>query len=215
MSGRRHLRQQVAVQAKRASPVSDGLVTVLKDELKIEKERYRTPEVVLEGPPAGFELIDQPKRNLLLRRSFGNEEIYVEVDLNEQEGDEEDEEVDEEDASTTELPPVIFTVTVSKEANFLSATCSSNGQYITIRNVSLDDSGADEEDEDEEGLGMESYTGPVFDELDETLQQAFVDFLEERGITADFGYYLTELVHDKLEVEYMNWLTRVQKFVTK
>jgi hypothetical protein len=188
-------------------------VTVLKDELKIEKERYRTPDVVLEGPPAGFELIDQPKRNLLLKRTFGKEEIFVDVDLNEQEGDDE-EEIDEDESSINELPPVVFTVTIAKDPKFLSVTCSSNGQYISIRNVSLDDSTAEEGDEDEEGFNMESYTGPVFSELDETLQQAFVDFLEERGITADFGYYLTELVHDKLEVEYMNWLTRVQKFVT-
>jgi hypothetical protein len=38
------------------SRVTQGLLTVLKDELKIEKERYRTPESVLEGPPDGFEL---------------------------------------------------------------------------------------------------------------------------------------------------------------
>jgi hypothetical protein len=41
---------------KALSSVTQGLLTVLKDELKIEKERYRTPESVLEGPPDGFEL---------------------------------------------------------------------------------------------------------------------------------------------------------------
>ena len=45
------------------------------------------------------------------------------------------------------------------------------------------------------------------------MAQAFLDFLEERGVTAELALYLMELVNDKLEVEYMNWLTRVQKFV--
>ncbi len=57
--------------------------------------------------------------------------------------------------------------------------------------------------------------GPVFDELDTTLQQAFLDYLEERGVTAELAEYLLELVHDKLEVEYMSWLERMQNFITK
>jgi hypothetical protein len=33
------------------------------------------------------------------------------------------------------------------------------------------------------------------------------------GITPEFGSYLVELVADKLEVEYMNWLQRVRDFL--
>lgn len=73
------------VNARKRSPVSEGLSTVLKDELKIEKERYRTPDAVLEGPPSGYELEDRPNSNtLLLSRSLGSEEIFVEVDLDSQ-----------------------------------------------------------------------------------------------------------------------------------
>lgn len=59
---RSHARRSLCVaQARKSSKtalsrVTQGLLTVLKDELKIEKERYRTPESVLEGPPDGFEL---------------------------------------------------------------------------------------------------------------------------------------------------------------
>lgn len=35
------------------------------------------------------------------------------------------------------------------------------------------------------------------------------------GITADFASYLVELVTDKLEIEYMNWLQRVRVFLEK
>jgi hypothetical protein len=66
--------------SKRSSPVSQGLITVLKDELKVEKERYRTPEAVMDGPPNGFELQNRPDSTvLLLARSFGEEDIFVEV----------------------------------------------------------------------------------------------------------------------------------------
>jgi len=51
--------------------VSDGLINVLRDELKVEKERYRTPEEVMAGPPNGFELEDTPNSNsITLTRSF-------------------------------------------------------------------------------------------------------------------------------------------------
>jgi hypothetical protein len=60
--------------------VSQGLIAVLGDELKVEKERYRTPEAVLDGPPNGFELQDRPNCiTLLLARSYGDEDIFVEV----------------------------------------------------------------------------------------------------------------------------------------
>jgi hypothetical protein len=55
----------------------------------------------------------------------------------------------------------------------------------------------------------------VFAELDETLQAAFLDYLEERGVTPALGAYLVELVADKLEVEYMNWLGRMSRFVSR
>jgi hypothetical protein len=55
----------------------------------------------------------------------------------------------------------------------------------------------------------------VFAELDETLQQALLDYLEERGVTPSLGSYLVEAVADKLEVEYMNWLGRMGRFVSR
>jgi hypothetical protein len=55
----------------------------------------------------------------------------------------------------------------------LGFKCVGGGDYLRISHVELDDTS--------EGDQFMPYTGPVFDELDETLQQAFVDYLEERG----------------------------------
>jgi hypothetical protein len=193
---------------------------VLKDELKIEKERYRTPDAVLEGPPGGFELEDRPHSNvLLLSRSHGSEDIFIEVDLDAQQDEAQDDEaaalLDEEDEELgmRSLPPVAFSVNVVKGRAALGFSCQTDGEAVMISHVSLNDSAAGGPDDEDEEDDLMPYTGPLFTELDDTLQQAFSDYLEERGITSDFGAYLVELVHDKLEVEYMAWLTRVQDFV--
>lgn len=205
----------------RQSPVTTGLTTVLKDELKIEKERYRTPEAVLEGPPGGYELEDRPNCTvLLLTRSFGSEEIVVEVDIDSQAeggGDDDDDaaEQDEDDEELDSLPPVTFSVNINKGDRIMAFSCETDGSEVLINHVSLSDAPEPEEEEEENDdlVDFAPYTGPVFSELDDTLQQAFADYLEERGITADFGTYLMELVHDKLEVEYMNWLQRAREFI--
>lgn len=51
--------------------------------------------------------------------------------------------------------------------------CVSGGDYVRITHVEIDDTGSNDH--------FAPYTGPVFDELDETLQQAFTDYLDERG----------------------------------
>lgn len=208
-----------ASKKRRISPVSKGLISVLEDELKVEKERYRTPSAVLDGPPGGYELQDRPNcTTLLLARSFGeDEDVFVEVDINNQEDaaaeDLDDDEVDDEEDV---LPAVVFSVNITKEDRMMTFNCEADGESIVIRHVSLSDAadlGDGDDDDEDASLEFSPYTGPVFDELDDTLQQAFADYLEERGITDEFGVYLMELVHDKLEVEYMNWLQRTQDFV--
>jgi hypothetical protein len=208
--------------AKKQSPVAAGLVSVLKDELKIEKERYRPPEVVLEGPPGGYELEDRPNCTvLLLSREFGSgEEIVVEVDIDAQEGvDEEDDsdvDVDADDGGLDAmLLPVTFTVNIAKGDRIMAFSCETDGTEVHISHVSLSDApGADEDgDEDGDDEPFAPYAGPVFEELDDTMRQAFADYLEERGIDAGFGRYLMVLVDDKLKVEYMAWLQRAREFV--
>jgi uncharacterized iron-regulated membrane protein len=119
--------------------------------------------------------------------------------------------MDDEDEGE-KLSAVVFSVAITKEDSMMTFSCEADGTGVTIRHVSLSD--AEEAEEDEDELEYPPYSGPVFDELDDTLQQAFADYLEERGITGEFGVYLMELVHDKLEVEYMNWLQRARDFVS-
>ena len=43
--------------------------------------------------------------------------------------------------------------------------------------------------------------------------QAFVDYLEERGVTAELGEYIRLLVQDKSSNEYQAWLQKVNNFI--
>lgn len=53
----------------------------------------------------------------------------------------------------------------------------------------------------------------MFTELDDKLQTAFVDYLEERGVNAELGRYILDFAEDKEQREYMKWLAGVKKFV--
>ena len=53
----------------------------------------------------------------------------------------------------------------------------------------------------------------MFSELDPRLQEAFTDYLEERGVNAELGQFAMDFSEDKEQREYMNWLKAVQKFL--
>lgn len=57
------------------------------------------------------------------------------------------------------------------------------------------------------------HAAQVFSELDPRLQEAFTDYLEERGVNAELGRFAMDFSEDKEQREYMNWLKAVQKFL--
>jgi len=199
------------------------------------KETYRKDEALLDDPPNGFELDSPPGSSMVyLMKEYGDEQIVVAADLSEQPQEEEegtmageamgasiegmgaDEDEEDEPGMLPEL--VSFRVQVSKRGQTLSFECDSNGDFVLINELihgkaeADNDSDVDDSDvEDEEDEPQ--YTGPAFSDLDDTLQQAFLDYLEERGVTAELGQYLRQLIADKAAVEYQNWLQRVRDFM--
>jgi hypothetical protein len=45
------------------------------------------------------------------------------------------------------------------------------------------------------------------------MPQAFLDYLEERGVTPELCEYIRLMVKDKADLEYQAWLRRVRDFV--
>ncbi|EFJ40026.1 hypothetical protein VOLCADRAFT_108376 [Volvox carteri f. nagariensis] len=213
-TGRRHCirgtsRMATNATGKRStSSVSNSLIAVLKDEIKYERESYRRSELIIGDPPNDFELQDARGTTwFVLAKEFENEEIIVRVDLDAQPILEEEEEGEEYEDEDEQEPSVEFQVTIAKEGDdTLIFECESNGEYLTISRVALD---GIYEDSD----GPPAYKGPVFQDLDDTLQQAFVDFLEERGVNAYLGEYIRVYLEDKATLEYQQWLNRVREFI--
>eukprot|EP00878_Enallax_costatus_P000814 GHUV01000939.1.p1 GENE.GHUV01000939.1~~GHUV01000939.1.p1 ORF type:complete len:252 (+),score=58.73 GHUV01000939.1:177-932(+) len=184
-----------------------SLNAILGKELKHEKTIYEKDEVVEAGPPAPFVLHSTMGDTAIsLTREYKGEKISVDCSVNLQDslavgGYEEGEEEDE----GAEADDVNFNVTVTKGDKALVFECISDGSYVDIRHISLEPAG---------GLDSETtYTGPVFAELDSELQNAFREYITERGINEDLGEFLRHLMFDKEQQEYMHWLDTVKDFV--
>ena len=56
------------------------------------------------------------------------------------------------------------------------------------------------------------YGGPVFDQLDETLQDAFYEYLADRKIDNDMAFFVLAFSRSKEQREYVNWINNVLAF---
>ena len=93
------------------------------------------------------------------------------------------------------------------------------GAFVTdalrIQRVTLHAAGS-EPSATEVFSGAESsaaYGGPIFDELDETLQNAFYDFLAQRGVDDELAGRVADYCSSKEQLEYVAFLQSVEKFV--
>ena len=60
----------------------------------------------------------------------------------------------------------------------------------------------------------EVYGGPVFDQLDESVQDAFYEYLADRKIDDDLAFFVLAYSRDKEQKEYINWLSNVMHFAS-
>ncbi|KAG0144163.1 hypothetical protein CROQUDRAFT_660340 [Cronartium quercuum f. sp. fusiforme G11] len=158
-----------------------------------------------------------------LTRNFGNEKIRVLFSCSDIERmDDEEEDVDLElegpdgeksVVSNTRIRTAISIVKSGKGG--LVIDCTTDGTGFEIDNVSFYDDehlALDESAEDDwnrRGL----YIGPTFIDLDESLQQSFTEFLEERGIGSELALIVSNMADHKEQKEYVNWLTKMSKFI--
>ena len=225
--------------ASRRGFASDGvksertLTEALLEEHAHESAAYEPSETATAGPPAPFELHEtKGDAEVTLTRKFGDndaEEVTVtfiaqedpyeeddfddedfDIDAEAEDGTTEDDDVDglndDEDAIT-----ISFNVVVSKTdgSAYLDFDCLTDGEIIEIRHV-----GFEAFDEENPVIGT-TYSGPNFEDLEESVQDKFHDYLEERGINADLANYIIEAHLDKEQREYTSWLERVAHFVKK
>ncbi|XP_068647907.1 uncharacterized protein At2g39795, mitochondrial-like [Aristolochia californica] len=64
-------------------------------------------------------------------------------------------------------------------------------------------------------LRAKPYMGPDFVELEDELQEAMREFLEERGLNDELAVFLHEYVTNKDKTELIRWMGNVKSFIEK
>ena len=206
-----------------SAPVSARTLSeALLEERAHESAAYEPSAAAASGPPEPFELHETDgDAEVTLTKTYGDdeeiavtfvaqEEPYDDDMLDEDDFDEEEDGLDEElELEEDESIAIDFNVVVSKTdgSAHLDFDCVTDGEIIEIRHVSYE-----QYDENNPILGT-AYSGPNFEDLEETVQDKFHDYLEVRGINSDLASYIVEAHLDKEQREYTNWLGNVSKFV--
>ncbi|KAL8281405.1 hypothetical protein RQP46_006089 [Phenoliferia psychrophenolica] len=131
-----------------------------------------------------------------------------------QEGDEPTEETDGE--GSDESFPIETTITVTKKGQgALTIDAVVEDGIFNISNIAFYKDAklavglTAEDDWKRQGL----YIGPDFQNLDESVQSEFENYLEERGINADLAVFIPDFAEYKEQKEYLSWLSSVKGFV--
>lgn len=193
-----------------------SLADVLKKEMDFEAESKRDAEQpsALEAVPDGWTLDVTPgSTTMRLRRSGAPDGATIVISTSDQENlDEDEEDPDDEDGEAS--PPsyaISFELRCTKGDETLALTMTyieNDKEDPAIEHVAcLPTASIDDEASD-------LFSGPQFGELDEGLQREFVQLAQERGVNAQVGQYLCQLVYDKEQDEYVRWMQRVHSFVS-
>ncbi|KAF0745554.1 hypothetical protein Ae201684_000010 [Aphanomyces euteiches] len=124
------------------------------------------------------------------------------ADVADQEYDEEDED-EEGEYDDDVLPCIRFTARISKQNEALVFDCVASS-VLTVEGV-LHTENMDE-------LNESDYEGPRFGDLEEDVQEAFADYLNERHINDDLANFITQFADLKEQKEYVTFLEGAQKF---
>ncbi|KAI4306106.1 hypothetical protein L6164_029414 [Bauhinia variegata] len=198
------LRLQSLSGTRHASSISSVVNSMLLRSLKehyLEVAKMTMPPKV--SPPAPFTIVKGAidSNGPVLKRDYGDEEIsiYVMRMVNA---------YDDEDGTTDQL---FLHVDVSKpgQEESLNFLCGLYEDALGIHSVSmrpkLENSGY---------LVVPSqYTGPVFEELDERMRDAFNNFIEERGVNESLFKFLQAWLYVKDHRNLMRWFKTMGMFI--
>jgi len=197
----------------------------LNEELTYEKESLSEskPEFLKTFLKDGVWKINDTTGNdeVTITRKFGDENIRVMfsiADIQAEDMEELEETDSESDAEDNPAPyPVRASLSITKStgpgALNIDLMCQ-EGQFV-IENISFYDDanlGTDlTADADWKRRGL--YIGPQFETLDIAVQEEFEKYLQERGIDTTVASFIPEYAAYKEQLEYVKWLSKVNKFI--
>ncbi|ESQ27114.1 hypothetical protein EUTSA_v10019068mg [Eutrema salsugineum] len=171
---------------------------------EIEYELDRSPPLQAPSSFGPFTVDERPGEQWIsLKRKFGDkDDIKIEATMF-------DKSVPTSKSTSTEPECVLhitFVVNISKggAGETLEIMCSAWPDTIEISKLCI-----------RKGTqsSPSSYGGPEFEELDDELQDALYQFLEERGISDELGVFLHRFMKNKNKYEYVRWMESVKSYV--
>ena len=204
-----------------------SLHEVLANELAAEAADDEVDQEYLDAKKAiesTFKIHDKTDLGVVkLEGSYKGESIEVTFDCQDEEdmdmSDEEMQRISDPDDRADENPDDIvdnievginFDVTIAKKDDKkgkMVVSCIAS-QSLHIQQVRYVPAGKELGDQ-------ELYGGPTFDQLDESLQDAFYAYLAERGINEDLSFFILAHSGLKEQKEYENWLNKLMEFTSK
>ncbi|KAJ3416822.1 Mitochondrial acidic protein mam33 [Chytridiales sp. JEL 0842] len=197
----------------------------LKEELNYELEgaEKAIPDFVKDFQGKGVFKIEDKRgeKEVTLTRNFGTEKISVIFSTDSLLDQSEFDEAEEEESAEKGFP-VNMTILIEKkvgneDAGSLEISATLQDQSFFIDSVSFSENSSIMVDQTAEGDWQRRgrYGGPVFQDLDEGLQELFHDFLAERGFDAALADFIPSYIEFKEQAEYIEWLKRVGEWVAK
>ena len=204
---------------------SSTLEEVLSSELMAEKSDDSIDVELVditEQIQKTFKINDEPGLGIVtLERKFKGETIEIvfdcqdEVDEDEDalgeymdfvmDEDEEKRGNDEEEEEESEsFVGINFNVIISKGKEKMMMNCVAS-KNLRIENAQFIPAGKEIDDDN-------LYGGPLFYQLDESLQEAFKSYLSDRKIDEDLCYFILAYSRSKEQKEYVNWLEKMLDF---
>ena len=110
---------------------------------------------------------------------------------------------DEEDLDDEMKYGINFTVSIKKKSSEMIVNCvaDSTMKIQSLKVLSTDDGNAESR-----------YKGPPFENLSNPMQDAILNFLEDRKIDPDLSHFILSFSQYKEQKEYVQWLKNLAEF---
>ncbi|KAK9690483.1 hypothetical protein RND81_09G130900 [Saponaria officinalis] len=195
------------VSEMRKSAFENNMLRLLRNE--IQRELDDSP---VQQPPAqcnGFKVEERPgERWISLSKKFGrSEEISVEVTMFDgsvpvpKDGDKPGQPGEDVHLHIT----MIISISKEESNRVLEFICSAWPDTIDVKQLFVR--------EQSKLPNKPPYTGPLFEDLDDEMQESIYNFLEERGIDDNLCTYLHNYIHYKDQAEFIRWMESVRKTI--
>ncbi|KAH7432834.1 hypothetical protein KP509_07G042400 [Ceratopteris richardii] len=189
-----------------SSGASDLLVNSLRAQIEYEKKVSSLQEIV--HPPNQFRLVEKADaQDIILRRTFGKEDIEISCLYSDQTYGDNDGEEGFHPPPNVPMKMVQMTIKIFTEDRepFLEIICCTYGDHATIESVLLKNHVMK--------LKEAPFEGPDTSLLSKELKTGFLQYLEARGIDKELSKFLLKYVPQQMQQKNACWLAKIEGFL--